>query len=70
MRFEFVNEVKFPEHYDPTKKYTTKVVDTQGTFGDATLYLEFIGTEYNPAKPTCLFPVSESLDDLVHPFVD
>lgn len=68
MRYEFINTVDFPAHFDPNKEYTTEIVDVDLNHG--VIKLKYIGGVYNPKDPQCLILVKEEIDYLIHPFVD
>lgn len=71
VKYEFVNPIDFPKHFDPTKQYNTRIVNTFfDVYDDFVIQLEYLGTIYNEKEKSCLLPVREELDYLIHPFVD
>lgn len=69
IRYEFVNTVRFPDHFEPDTQYTSRVVDVIINESDMIIQLEYIGEKYTNFED-CLAPVKEDLDYLIHPFVD
>lgn len=70
LKYEFINPIELPKHYDPKKQYTTRIVAIEYTETYEVIKLEYLGEEYNPSEPQCMFPVREEIDWLIHPFVD
>ena len=69
MKYVFVNPEDM-QNIDPHKQYNTRVVNAEWREGTMVVELEYLGTEYSPKDPQCLFPVRDIPEYHVHPFVD